>query len=63
MTVSSLVEMHSGFCYPVVPRLLRFVRCKNLPYSTDDVRKVCAECSVCAELKPRYYSPEGGSLI
>ena len=63
MTVSKLVETHNGLCHPDVARLLHFLRCKNLPYSTDDVRKVCSEFSVCAELKLRYYSPEGGSLI
>jgi len=50
-------------CHPGVARLLHFVRCKNLPYSTDDVGKVCSECNVCAEFKPRRCFPECGSLI
>ena len=40
-----------------------FVRTRNLPYSTDDIRKVNNICRECAEVKPRYYKPEPAHLI
>ena len=43
--------------------MLHFVRSKNLPYSTEEVKRVCSTCRVCAELKPRFHRPEPGVLI
>lgn len=43
--------------------MLHYVRCKNLPYSTKDVRDVCISCRVCAELKPRFVSTTPGTLV
>ena len=60
---SNLVEIHAALCHPGVTRLLHFVRTKNLPFSTDDVRKVCSNCRICAELKPSFYKPIGTKLI
>ena len=63
MTTSNLMEIHSGLCHPGVTRLLHFVRTKNLPFSAEDVRKVCSSCQVCAELKPRFFRPTQQTLI
>ena len=63
MTTSNLMEIHSGLCHPGVTRLLHFVRTKNLPFSAEDVRKVCSSCQVCAKLKPRFYRPTQQTLI
>ena len=61
---SSLTELHEMLCHPGVSRLAHYVRSRNLPFSTGDVRKVCASCRVCAELKPSFYKPQqDGSLI
>ena len=36
---------------------------KNLPFSIEDVKKVCSSCRICAEVKLRFYIPPEGSLI
>jgi len=43
--------------------MLHFVRSKNLPYSTTDVRRIVSNCKICAEVKPQFYRPQEGSLI
>jgi len=43
--------------------MLHFVWAKNLPYSTDDVKKVCTTRRTCAEFKPRFYAPQEAKLI
>ena len=63
MTISNLMEIHAGLCHPGVTRLLHFVRTKNLPFSTEDVRRVCSSCQICAELKPRFYKMEERKLV
>ena len=63
MTTSKLMEIHAGLCLPGVTRLLHFVHAKNLPFSTEDVRRVCSSCQICAELKPRFYKMEEQNLI
>lgn len=60
---SSLTEIHAGLCHPGVTRMLHFIRSKNLPYSTDEVKKVCSDCRLCAELKPQFFKPPDGILI
>ena len=60
---SNLKELHNGLCHPGVTRLLHFVRSRNLPYSTEDVKRVCAACRICAMIKPRFFQPLEGRLI
>ena len=43
--------------------MLPFIRYKNLPFSTEDVRKVCSSCKICAELKPQFFHPSNGKRI
>ena len=62
-SISSLAEIHASLCHPGVTRLLHFVRTKNLPFSTGDVRKVCSSCRICAKLKPSFYKREESHLI
>ena len=31
--------------------------------STEDVKKTCSTCRICAELKPQFYRPTPGTLI
>ena len=62
-TNSNLSKMHNGLCHPGVTRMLHFVRLKNLPYSTEEVKKVCSSCRICAELKPHFHRPQIGTLI
>ena len=60
---SNLTDIHNQLCHPGVTRMLHFIRSKNLPNSTDDVKKVCSSCRICAELKPQFYQPLAGQLI
>ena len=60
---SKLSDIHEQLCHPGVTRRLHFVRIKKLPYSTDDVRKLCHSCIICAELKPQFYRPQQNPLI
>ena len=63
-TVSSnLADIHAQLCHPGVTRLLHFVKSKNLPFSTEEVKRVCNDCRICAELKPRFYSQSNSHLI
>ena len=55
--------IHAQLCHPGVTRLFHFVKTKNLPYSTDEVKKVCSNCRICAELKPKFYKPDSSTLI
>ncbi|CAB4035659.1 retrovirus-related Pol poly from transposon [Paramuricea clavata] len=64
MSSNNLEEIHIGLCHPGVTRMLHFVKSKNLPYSTEEVKKVCSACRSCAELKPQFYRPQQpGNLI
>lgn len=63
MPSSTLTDIHDGLCHPGVTRLLHFVRSRNLPFSTEDVKRVCSTCKICAELKPQFYHPTDGTLI
>ena len=58
-----LKSLHNALCHPGVTRMTHFIRSKNLPYSVEDIRKVTADCSVCAEVKPRFYKPNKTTLV
>ena len=53
-SLSKLSDIHDRLCHPGVPLLLHYVRTKNLPYSTDDVKKFCHSSRICTELKPQF---------
>ena len=36
-----------------------FVRCRNLPYSVEDIKRMTSACSVFAELRPRFHRSSG----
>ena len=52
-----------NFAIPGVTRLLHFVKSKNLTFSTEEVKRACADCRICAELKPKFYSRNNSHLI
>ncbi|CAK8698052.1 unnamed protein product [Clavelina lepadiformis] len=56
-------DIHDMLCHPGVTRLLHFVRTKNLPFSTEEVRKACLNCRVCQECKPQFYKMPQMNLI
>lgn len=43
--------------------MIHFVRSRNLPYSVDDVKATINNCSICAELKPKFFQPPLFKLI
>ena len=59
----SVSQLHNDLCHPGIQRMLHFVRSKNLPFSTEEVRQACNKCRSCAELKPRYYKPGLGIVV
>ena len=58
-----LEEIHTSLCHPGVTRLYHFVKSKNLPYSLDDIKRLCSQCTICSELKLRFYKPSPAKLI
>ena len=51
-TSESLQDLHKALYHPRVNRMAHFVRSRNLSYSLEEVKKMTASCSNCAELKP-----------
>ena len=62
-SVDKLRNLHVSLAHPGVTRMCHFVKCRNLPYSIDDIRKLNNSCKECAEVKPRYFKPEPSHLI
>lgn len=60
---NNLDDIHIQLCHPGVTRLLHFVKAKNLPFSTEDAKRICSNCKSCAELKPQFYKGVRGKLI
>ena len=58
-----LKSLHDALIHPGVQRMLHFVRSRNLPYSIEEVRKVTADCSTCARMKPNFFKPGHTPLI
>ena len=54
MSISDLNDIHKALCHPGVTRMLHFVKTKNLLFSTEDVKKTCFMCRICAELKSQF---------
>ena len=59
----NLEGLHNKLYHPGVTRLLHFVRTKNLPYCTTDVKRVVSSCKICAEVKPKFSQGKQGTLI
>ena len=58
--LSSLKEMHASLCHPGVNRLYNFV---NLAFSLECVKGVCSQCTICSELKLRFFKTPANNLI
>ena len=55
--------IHSTLCHPAITRTYHFVKCKNLMYSLDDVRKMVSACKVSGDIKSRFHKPPEVPLI
>ena len=60
---SSLEDYHERMCHPGVRRLHHFVRSRNLPFSFEEVKRVCKECPVCCRIKPQFFNRPESHLI
>ena len=64
-----LHEIHENLCHLDITSLPHFVKVRNLPYSIEEVNRVCAACAVCAACevyarwKSRFYTPVTGRLV
>ncbi|GFV40073.1 hypothetical protein TNCV_2915021 [Trichonephila clavipes] len=54
-----LYNLHNSLCHPGVTRMHHWVRCKNLPFSLEDIKKVTNSCLICNELKPMFVKNVG----
>ena len=63
LSYESLLKLHDNLCHPGITRISHFIRSKNLPYTTEEVKRVTTQCKTCAELKPQYYKPSRFQLI
>ena len=62
-SMGRLYEIHKNLCHPGLTRLAHFIKVRNLPYSIEEFKRVCAGCTVCARWKPRFYTPEAECLV
>ena len=44
-------------------RMVNALRCRNLPFSVEEVKRITNSCRTCSEIKPRFYKPQTGVLI
>ena len=59
----SLKQLHEDLIHPGVVRLHHFIKKRNLPYSIEDVKRITNQCTICAEIKPRFFRPNNPPLI
>ena len=61
---TNLTDIHRSLCHPGVTRMLHFVKSRNLPFTTEEVKRSCSDCQICAELKRRFFKKTtAGELI
>ena len=58
-----LKDIHDALCHPGITCMIHFVRSKNLPYSVDEIKKICPDCNIYAKIKLQYYKPTEATLI
>ena len=58
-----LYELNLSLCHPGITRLIHFVKIRNLPYSIEEVKRMCTECLVFSWWEPRFHSPESLGLV
>ncbi len=47
-----LWTLHNNHCRPGITRMVHAVRCRNLPFSVEEVKRITNSCRTCAEIKP-----------
>ena len=62
-SLDRLKTLHEDLCHPGVSRFAHFVKSRNLPYSTEDVKKITSSCKTCVEIKPKFFKPDNPCII
>lgn len=55
MRFEKLRSLHEALCHPGIVRMNHWVKSKNLPYSTEEIKNMTNSCRICSEIKPRFY--------
>ena len=58
-----VMDLHNNLGHPGFSRLYNFIRSRNLPFTSEEVKETCQLCQTCAQIKPRFFKPEKGLLI
>ena len=51
-----VIEAHENLCHPGSERLWDYVKSRKWAVTLEEVRKICSDCSICSELKPKFCS-------
>lgn len=60
---AQLLSLHSRLCHPGVARFTHYLRTRNIPFSSSEIRRITSSCSTCCRLKPQFYRPATPNLI
>ncbi|KAL7629906.1 UNVERIFIED_CONTAM: hypothetical protein RMT77_019975 [Armadillidium vulgare] len=63
LSTESLASLHNRLCHPGVARFSHYLRTRNIPFSTSEIRNIISSCSTCCRLKPQFYRPDVPHLI
>lgn len=58
-----LKTLHDQLCHPGESRLHHYCRSMNLSYTLAEIRSTINSCTVCKEVKPKFFKPPRGKLI
>ena len=53
--LDTLEKLHNPLSHFGITWMMHFVRLRNLPFSVEDVKRLSAFCTACAESKPQFY--------
>jgi len=62
-SVSQLRLLHDQLVHPGFARMYRFIRSRNLPYTSEETKDIIEKCGTCSRLKPRFFNPHRNVLL
>jgi hypothetical protein len=57
-----LYKIQADLCHPGISGMYHFVRSRNLPYSTGDIKQMTSACKVCSQVKPNFVKNNNAHL-
>lgn len=60
---TDLITLHDRLCHPGIARFSHYLRTRNIPFSTAEIRQITSSCPTCCRLKPQFYRPDVPNLI